>query len=114
MRPNTRQRSWSNYVGDRPIESRLGTDFYGDSSRYGPKADEIEEESDAPRTAPASEPSVSGDSDYERMRNRINARKERQNRQLSDYDKLQRDSSLRRGMNSLRDSTPVSSINPIV
>lgn len=114
MRPNTRQRSWSDYVGDRPIESRRGTDFYGDSSRYGPKAYETEEESDAPRTAPASEPSVSGDSDYERMRNRINARKDWQNRQPSAWDKLQRGSALRKGMKSLRDSTPVSSVNPIV
>lgn len=34
-RPNTTQRSWSNYVGENPIKRRVGTDFYGDSPRYG-------------------------------------------------------------------------------
>lgn len=31
-RPNTTQRSWTNYVGDKPIERYKGTGFYGDSS----------------------------------------------------------------------------------
>jgi hypothetical protein len=35
-RPNTTQRSWSNYVGDKPIEHNRGTDFYRDSAVYGP------------------------------------------------------------------------------
>jgi hypothetical protein len=33
-RPNTRQRSWDNYVGDKPIKSRKYTDFYKDSEMY--------------------------------------------------------------------------------
>ena len=33
-RPNTTQRSWSNYSGDNPIKRRRGTDFYEDSP-YG-------------------------------------------------------------------------------
>lgn len=36
MRPNTRQRSWSNYEGDNPIERYKGTGFYRDSSVHGP------------------------------------------------------------------------------
>jgi hypothetical protein len=36
-RPNTTQRSWSNYVGDNPIERNRGTDFYRDSWAYGPR-----------------------------------------------------------------------------
>lgn len=33
---NTTQRSWSNYVGDRPIKSKVGSSFYGNSPMYGP------------------------------------------------------------------------------
>jgi hypothetical protein len=33
---NTTQRSWDNYEGDRPVKSRQGTDFYGQSERWGP------------------------------------------------------------------------------
>lgn len=43
MRPNTRQRSWSDYVGDKPIKSWVGKSpaspearFYSDSPVYGP------------------------------------------------------------------------------
>ena len=32
---NTTQRSWDNYVGPNPIESRVGTPFYDRSPRYG-------------------------------------------------------------------------------
>lgn len=33
---NTTQRSWSNYAGDRPIKSKIGSSFYEDSELYGP------------------------------------------------------------------------------
>jgi hypothetical protein len=32
------QRSWSNYVGDKPIESKIGTRFYKDSPLYASNA----------------------------------------------------------------------------
>ena len=35
---NTTQRSWDNYVGPNPIESRVGTPFYDRSPRYGRRA----------------------------------------------------------------------------
>lgn len=46
-RPNTTQRSWSNYVGDKPIKSWVGkapvssdARYYVDSYMYGPGAGE--------------------------------------------------------------------------
>jgi hypothetical protein len=43
MRPNTRQRSWSNYEGDNPIKRYEGSSFYRDSLVHGP-ADSEEED----------------------------------------------------------------------
>lgn len=43
MRPNTRQRSWSNYEGDNPIKRYERTSFYRDSALYGPGKDEEED-----------------------------------------------------------------------
>lgn len=36
MRPNTRQRSWSDYEGDNPIKRYKGSSFYRDSALHGP------------------------------------------------------------------------------
>jgi hypothetical protein len=33
---NLRQRAWSNYEGNQPIESKVGTGFYGASQTHGP------------------------------------------------------------------------------
>lgn len=114
MRPNTRQRSWSNYVGDRPIESRRGTEFYGDSPRYGPRDEDTEQEEYASGPSSAVGSSDIGTSDWQRLQDRAKARRDISTGQLSDWEQLQRDSALRKGMNSLRGSRVVPSINPIV
>jgi hypothetical protein len=44
MRPNTTQRSWSNYVGDKPNQKWNGTKAYKDSPLYGPVSEEAAQE----------------------------------------------------------------------
>lgn len=39
-KPNTTQRSWDNYVGDNPIESRKKKGFYSESPRHSLSGDE--------------------------------------------------------------------------
>lgn len=95
-RPNTTQRSWSNYVGNRPIESRRGTDFYRDSPLYG-AGGSMSENTDA-------------------MRKLIRSRREKEAEpdtapsvvpEESALEKLQRESALRRGMRSMQNAKPI-------
>lgn len=90
-RPNTSQRSWSNYVGDRPIKSWVGRDpvssdvrFYADSLNYGPGA----------TPAPAAVSPVEAMKSF-RDRFEENAARE------TAWEKQQRTSALRRGMQRL-------------
>lgn len=79
--PNTRQRSWSNYVGDNPIKGRRGTDFYADSALYGVGGQMAVEKPEVPT---ATTPSLD---DEEGM---------------SDWEKLQRKSALAKGLRSMK------------
>jgi hypothetical protein len=40
---NTTQRSWSDYEGDKPIKSKVGSSFYGDSEKYGIGGSKVDE-----------------------------------------------------------------------
>jgi len=40
--PNTTQRSWDNYEGDTPNRFWVGSDLYGNSSRYRPGGSDLE------------------------------------------------------------------------
>lgn len=82
-RPNTTQRSWSNYVGNRPIESRRGTDFYRDSPLYGAGSLMSAKTDVEPDTAPSVAPEESA------------------------WEKLQRESALKRGMKSMQNAKPI-------
>ena len=81
-RPNTTQRSWSNYVGASPIESRRGTDFYADSALYGVGGEMAVKVPKVPRATAPSPDDEDG---------------------LTDWEKLQRKSALARGLRSMKD-----------
>jgi hypothetical protein len=80
-KPNTTQRSWSNYVGASPIESRRGTDFYADSALYGVGGEMAVKEPKASRAAAPAPDEEDG---------------------LTEWEKLQRKSALARGLRSMK------------
>lgn len=57
-RVNTTQRSWSDYVGDRPIKNFVGSSFYEDSELYGPRGEGSSSSEEEAAASPA--PAVSG------------------------------------------------------
>ena len=85
-RVNTTQRSWSNYAGDRPIKSNVGSSFYRNSELYGPVGgDSATPEAQMPPTGAV--PSVE--------------------EKESKWEKLQRESALRKGMEAMRSQKPM-------
>lgn len=85
---NTTQRSWSNYAGDRPIKNFVGSSFYEDSELYGP-ADDSSAMSVAQMPPTVDTPAVEKEGE-------------------SQWEKLQRKSALRKGMEAMRGQKPVS------
>lgn len=84
-KPNTTQRSWSNYVGDKPILNWVGKApvgegrFYADSYLYGPGSSYVPPKAPVPALA-----------DEE-----------------TDWEKLQRKSALDKAIKSMRNSTQI-------
>ena len=78
-RPNTTQRSWDNYEGDNPIKRWVGRSpigesrFYSDSSKYGPGSTWAK---------PKKEEEIPDG--------------------LSDWERLQRDTALKRGLDEFK------------
>ena len=98
-RPNTTQRSWSNYEGDNPIKRWVGKPSYGpeaqsytDSSKYGPGST---------WTEPKKEEEELPDG-YE-----IDPKTGKRRRKESSWEKLQRESALKRGMDEVKKSKRV-------
>jgi hypothetical protein len=98
-RPNTTQRSWDNYVGDNPIESRKKKGFYSESQRH----------------------SLDGDDDYvpegyerDPITGKLKKKKsvkeildDKPKKGESSWEKLQRESALKRGMDEVKKSKRV-------
>lgn len=124
------QRSWSNYVGDKPQRSWVGTSNYDESPRYGVRGSDVDRYGGGNRTqrswdnyvgrdesSPAAEPEMSADtetSQWQQLQDRAKARRENKTPQLSRWEQLQRESALRRGMRSLRGAQSVPSTGPMV
>jgi hypothetical protein len=98
-RPNTTQRSWDNYVGDKPIESLKKKGFYSESPRYSSGGDD----SYVPEG-------------YERDPMTGKLKKKRSVKEIledkpkkgeSSWEKLQRESALKRGMDEVKKSKRV-------
>ncbi len=122
---NTTQRSWSNYEGDTPNRSWVGSKAYQDSSRYGFGGSDLgrfrggnttqrSRDSNAGRdkVKPGNEnqtqSSLPKDSQWKQLQDRAKANKLAPNKE-SQWEKLRRESALREGMRSMREQ----STNPV-
>lgn len=112
---NTIQRSWSNYEGPKPYRDKVGTDFYYASGQYSPQASpgaNTTQRSWSNYQSPVegvgdSQPSAVGTaaSKFQQLQDEAKARKTSALSEESDFDRLQRESALKRGMRSLKNTT---------
>lgn len=113
---NTTQRSWSNYEGPKPYRDKVGTDFYYESRQYSPQASpgaNTTQRSWSNYQSPVaavgdSQPSAVGAaaSKFQQLQDEVKARKTSALSEESDFDRLQRESALKRGMRSLKNTAP--------
>jgi hypothetical protein len=115
---NVTQRSWSNYEGPKPYQDKVGTDFYYASRQYSPQASPGANTTQrswsnyqSPVGAAAmgdSQPSAVGTaaSKFQQLQDEAKARKTSALSEESDFDRLQRESALKRGMRSLKNTAP--------
>jgi hypothetical protein len=114
---NVTQRSWSNYEGPKPYQDKVGTDFYYASRQYSPQASPGENttqrswnnyQSPGAAAMGDSQPSAVGTaaSKFQQLQDEAKARKDAELSEESDFDRLQRESALKRGMRSLKNTTP--------
>jgi hypothetical protein len=117
-RPNTTQRSWSNYEGDNPIKRWVGKPSYGpgarsytDSSKFGPgstwteRKKEEEELPEGYEIDPKTGERRRKESSWEKLQ-RESALKRGMDEESS-WEKLQRESALKRGMDEVKKSKRV-------
>lgn len=97
-RPNTTQRSWDNYVGDKPIESWKKKGFYSESPRHSPGGDDS-------YTPEGYERLTLGKLKKKKSVKDILDGKRKKNE--SEWKKLQRDGALKRGMDEVKKSKRV-------
>ena len=113
---NVTQRSWSNYEGPKPYRDKVGTDFYYASGQYSPQASpgaNTTQRSWSNYQSPVaavgdSQPSAVGAaaSKFQQLQDEAKARKTSALSEESDFDRLQRESALKRGMRSLKNTAP--------
>jgi hypothetical protein len=113
---NVTQRSWSNYEGPKPYRDKVGTDFYYASRQYSPQASPgvnttqrswSNYQSPGAAAAGDSQPTAVGTaaSKFQQLQDGVKARKTSALSEESDFDRLQRESALKRGMRSLKNTT---------
>ena len=114
---NVTQRSWSNYEGPKPYRDKVGTDFYYESRQYSPQASPganttqrswSNYQSPGAAAVGDSQPSAVGTaaSKFQQLQDEAKARKTSALSEESDFDRLQRESALKRGMRSLKNTAP--------
>ena len=105
---NTTQRSWSNYEGPKPYQDKVGTDFYYQSGRYSPQASPGTNTTQRSRSNYQSPVAAVGTaaSKFQQLQDEAKARKTSALSEESDFDRLQRESALKRGMRSLKNTSP--------
>jgi hypothetical protein len=116
---NTTQRSWSNYEGPKPYRDKVGTDFYYGSRQYSPQANPganttqrswsnyqspLEGVEDSLQQQPSMVSAAA--SKFQQLQDEAKARKDAAASEESDFDRLQRESALKRGMRSLKNTSP--------
>ena len=113
---NVTQRSWSNYEGPKPYRDKVGTDFYYESRQYSPQASPganttqrswSNYQSPGAAAVGDSQPSAVGTaaSKFQQLQDEAKARKTSALSEESDFDRLRRESALKRGMRSLKNTT---------
>ena len=113
---NTTQRSWSNYEGPKPYRDKVGTDFYYASGQYSPQASpgaNTTQRSWSNYQSPVAavedaQPSAVGAaaSKFQQLQDEAKARKTSALSEESDWEKLRRETALKRGMRILKNTTP--------
>ena len=98
---NTTQRSWSDYVGNNPIKSKQGTGFYADSARYNPGA-AFEPPGGKPPVNEPVKPAVK------------DTMIGRQDDEESNWEKLQRESALKRSMRAIQEGSQITSMGGMI
>lgn len=103
---NITQRSWSNYEGDNPYKFWVGSKLYRDSSKYGSGGSGSGDQTPTMDRPTETGGKSIGESEFERLQREVAERKKKPE-EKSQWEKLQEESALKRGMRSMQGNAPI-------
>lgn len=112
-RVNTTQRSWSDYQGNKPIRGWVGTDAYKDSWKNSASVSQggwIDKQPNDEGMTTSMNGAAASEAPPPSLRDRWN----RMQKEESEWEKMQRESRLRKAMQNIAPLTTDPNINPVV